>query len=98
MKIFQTIEKNFALIGFIPNDRQKLKPIHIGIVAVFAVNVILLFLYIFLTANSIEEYMDVTFSLTIAIGGLIAFIRLISEKDKAFNTIELCDKELNESN
>lgn len=101
MKIFQTVQKNLAALGLAPNRQQNnnwhLTAGQIGSVVICSVDVIKLGVYIFCEASSIEEYMDLIFSLTFVAGVTLTYTSMIFKNDKVFITIELCAKELNDS-
>lgn len=101
MKIFQRIQRILATMGFTANQQQsnhgKSNFRQMAFVAVCAVNAILLVFYISLEANTIDEYMDAIFSLTVVVGIMMAFISLIFKNDDIFTNIEFCEKTLTES-
>lgn len=98
MKIFQTIQRNMAAMGFTPNQPQnnyrQLKFGQIIIVGVCSIDAIKMGVYIFCEADGIEEYMYSIFSLTVVAGITISFISFIFKNDKLFNVIEIIAKEL----
>lgn len=96
MKTVQTVKKIMAVMGLSPNHRG-FNSRQIIFVIVCAVNVILLVFYIFLVANTIDEYIDAMFSFTVLVGITIAFISLTFKNDEIFTVIKFCEKELTES-
>lgn len=97
MHIFQTIQKNLAVIGITPKqqrEHQKLNSRQIIFIAITAIDITSIFFYISLETNGIAEYMDIIFSLTVVVGIIMAFISIILKKDKGFNTMERSDEEL----
>lgn len=101
IKLFQTIQKNLATMGFIPNQQQirNLKSTSVQIIWVTSssINSVFLCVYIACVASSMEEYTDSIFSLTVIVGIEIAFISIIHKNDQLFNTIELCVMEMQNS-
>lgn len=101
MKIYQTVHKTMAAIGFTPNQQQnnqrQWSSGHIFSVVINSINTFSLSAYIFYEANGIEEYMDSIFSLTMTVGVSVAFISIIFKNDKLFNAIEGCAKEIADS-
>lgn len=101
MKIFQTVQKKLAALGLVPNQQRtnnwQMSSGQIASVVICSVDVIKLCVYIFCEASSIEEYMDLIFSLTFVVGTTITYTSIILKNDKVFITIELCAKELNDS-
>lgn len=101
MKLFQTVQKNMAAMGFFPNQQQngrrKLTFGQILSVFLYSINVISFCIYISCVANTIEEYIDSIFSSTVIVGIEIAFISIIFKNDKLFRTIENAEKEANDS-
>lgn len=102
MHVFQTIQKNLAVIGITPKQQrpkqqrghQKLNSRQIIFVAITAADITSIVFYISLETNGIAEYMDIIFSLTVVVGIVMAFISIILKKDKGFNTMELTETEL----
>lgn len=97
MHVFHTIQKNLAVIGITSKqqrEHQKLNSRQIIFIAITAVDITSIFLYISLETNGIAEYMDIIFSLTVVVGIVMAFISIILKKDKGFNTMELTETEL----
>lgn len=101
MKIFQIVQKDMAAMGFIPNQQQNHdRGLNTGqIIGVFAfiIDAVSFVVYFFYKANSIEEYMDLTFALTAIVGVFIGFINFILKNDDFFNLIEFVTKVLEES-
>lgn len=101
MKIFQIIQKNFALIGFVPNQQQntngKISKIQaFGIFSAIFFT-ILVGVYFFYGAQGTEEYMYTIFLLIVFFGMAICHISLVIKNDKIFSTIDFCENMLNES-
>lgn len=99
LKILQTIQKNFEVMGFTLNQQQN-NPRHLSagqIISVImcSINIILVGIHIIRVADDIEDYMDSIFTLTILFAFAIAFISIIFKNDQLFNTIEICTNELN---
>lgn len=99
IKTFQTVQKNVAVMGFIPNrqhnNHRQLSSGQIVSVALCSISTILLFLHLICVANSIEEYMLSIFELTISFTISTAYINFIFKTDKLYKCIEHCEKELN---
>ena len=97
MKVVETIRKKLAEMGFIPNQQQNISSGQIISVVLSSIQCILLGIGIFYSANTIEEYMNLIFSLTVTFAIEITFISIIVKNDKLFDSIEFFEKELNES-
>lgn len=102
MKLFQTVQKILASMGFTPNQQRENVHREFNFrqnifVVILAINAILLVFYIFLVANALDEYMDAIFSLTVVIGTEMAFISLICKNDDIFINIEFLEKQITES-
>lgn len=99
MKIFQTLEKNMAVIGFTPtqhpNNNRQLNSRQIISVAVDSISTISFLMYTIFEANSIEEYIVSNIMLTAGFTFTTSYINTIFQNDKIFDTIEMCEKELN---
>lgn len=99
MKMFQTIRKNFAAMGFTPNQRQKnrwrLSSGQIIGVVKCSLDAISLGIYFFREANDINEYIECGFSLTVAVGFTIVLTSFVFKNDKLFNMLDLAAKEEN---
>lgn len=101
MKIFQTIQKNLALIGFVPNQQQnthrtvsKIQAFGIGSAAFFTCLICINFIFV---AKSTEEYMYSVFALIGATGMTTTHISLVVKNDKIFKAVNLCETLLNDS-
>lgn len=66
-------------------------------VFVCTINALLLVFYIFLVANTIAEYMDAIFSLTVLVGVEMVFISFIFKNDDIFTGFDFCERILTES-
>lgn len=98
VKIFQTIQKNMAAMGFKPNQQQNHhRQVNSGqivwVIKCF-LDISILAVYVFCKANRIEEYMDSVFSLTVVAGVTVAFVSIILHNDKLFNMIDRTEMEL----
>ena len=103
MKVFQIIQKNFATMGFIPKEQQNrnrrlLKCIQIVYVIKYSIDTIFVGTYIFLEAESIDEYMESIFILAALVAVFCCFLSIIFKNDLLFDTIELTESELNNGN
>lgn len=99
MKIFQVVQKNLAVLGFIPNQRQH-NHWHWNWRAIFGVvkctaDTITIGVYVFTRAESIEEYMDSVFVLTVLISITMSYISIIFRNDILFKMIETGENEAN---
>lgn len=102
MKIFQTLLKNIATIGFTPNQQRqtkyrKVSRSQIIMITIFCINIGTLCVFFFYEANGIEQYMDVIYEFTVTFGIFIAFLSIIFKVDDIFNILELTEKEIAES-
>lgn len=98
MEIFGTIQKNFATMGFTPNQQQNHQwPLSSGqffYIFTFSMDLITFTVYIFREAERIDEYINSAFSLAVEGGVLIAFVSIIFKNDKLFKIIEISTEEL----
>lgn len=97
MKIFQEVQKNLAVLGLIPNQRQH-KHWHLDWRAIFGVikclaDIITIAVYVFTRAESIEEYMDSIFVLSVLISITMSYISVIFRSDILFKMIETAENE-----
>ena len=100
MKLFQSVQKSFAVLGITPNESIRTDPYNRNIwksFIVYSLTNVLNFAFFFLEANSFREYTEILFvyscTMTIFIGFAIAAI----QKKKLFNYINNCEKTINES-
>lgn len=103
MKILQIIQKNMAVMGFVPNQQQKNnkksseKLKQTAGIYVSVLNTSLIGVYFFHVANSREEYMYSIFALICAVGFFLSHISVIFNNDKIFNTIDMGENVIFES-
>lgn len=101
MKIFQAVRKNMATMGFVPNQQQnnngKCSEKQLWGILFLLLTTSLIGVYFFHMANSTEEYMSLLFVLIATVGITLALTSLILKNDKIFNTIEMGEKVLIES-
>lgn len=97
MKLFVTIQKNLAAMGFTPNMQQnnqlQLSPGQVFYIIKYATDLIVITLYVFREAERVGEYIDTIFSLTVQGGVFIGFVSIILKNDKLFNIIEISEAE-----
>lgn len=97
MKFYQILYKNLAEIGFTPQQQQNnLWPLNapqMFYIGKYSTDVIVIGVYVFSKAESIDHYMVSTFSLTVIAGITISFISIIFENDKLFHLIEIATDE-----
>lgn len=101
MKILQKVQKDLALVGFHPNQQQnskktfgKLQTIEIFLATLCTIQIGVYFLYV---ANSTEEYMYSFFALIAGVSLTLTFICLAVKNDKIFNTTDMFEQIINES-
>lgn len=94
LKIFQTIQKKLAAMGFSPN--QQLSGIwYLSFNQIIcSIDAITIGAYIFCNANVIEDYTFVIFSFISVVGITISFISIVIKNDEIYITIKLCEKVL----
>lgn len=98
MKIFQTTQKHFSAMGFVPNLQQSnIWQFHAVNILICCIDAVLLGIHILREANAIEDYIESTFTLSILVGLTVVYMSIILENNKIFIFIELCAKELNDS-
>lgn len=101
MKFFQRTQKILAAMGFTRNQQQnyhgKLNFRQMVFVFVCTINALLLVFYIFFVANTMAEYMDAIFSLTVLVGVEMVFISFIFKNDDIFTGFDFCERILTES-
>lgn len=99
MKIFQTVQRNLAVLGFTPNQRQsnrwQLDWREIFGVAKCSADTVTIAAYVFTQAESIEEYMDSIFALIVLVSITISYISVIVRNDTLFRMIETAEDEVN---
>lgn len=100
LKVLQTIRKNFAAMGFTPNQQRNNQWWQLScgqIVAVFicSINSTSIGLYVFREADRLDEYIDSGFPLTATIASTIIFISIILKNDELFDLIEFSAEEEN---
>lgn len=87
-----------ATMGFTPNQQQnhqrQLNFSQFFCIFTYSMNIIAIGAYVFREADRIDEYIELTFSLTVIGGVLIAFISIILKNDKLFNMIEATAEEI----
>lgn len=101
MKIFQIIQKNFALMEFVPNQQQKNSRTfsRAQIIKIFwcTLSSSLIAVHFFHVTNSMEECMYSLFALTNAIAFTLSYASVVYKNDKIFNIIDAEEKMLNDS-
>lgn len=92
MKLFETIQENMATMGFTPNQQQNhQRQFNSGqfcYIFKYSMDLISITVYIFREAESVDEYIESVFSLTVVGGVLIAFICIFLKNDKLFSLFE----------
>lgn len=101
MKLFQTVQNNLKLLGYIRNhDGYRYYPFslrHLKTTAAFVFGLISIFVYAIYSTNSSREYMDSFYLLTVSFSILISFTTTTFKMTKLFNYIDNCEKLCNES-
>lgn len=101
MKFFQTIQKDMAAMGFVPNRLQnknrKFSDKRLWGISFAVFGSSLIGIYIFHQASSREEYMYSVFTLITTVGIILGNISLIFKNDKFFEAIETGEMLLVES-
>lgn len=99
MNFFQTIYKNFAAMGFNPNQQKnnhfQFHPRQIFYIIHYSINIILCGVFLFCEEHNTEEYMESIYGLTAVTGITIAFISIILKNDELFINMELAAEEGN---
>lgn len=102
MKLYETIQKNMAAMGFTPNQQQnsqrQLSSGQIFCIFKCSMDLTATTVYIFRNVERIDECIDAISSLTVIGGVLIAFVSIILKNDKLFKIMELSTEELTLSN
>lgn len=101
MKIFQTIQKNFALVGYIPIQEQKNKGTFrkLQFLRMFSpvLSICLVGVYFLFVADSSEEYMYSFFTILIDVGVIVSQASLIFKNDEIFQIIDSIEMVANDS-
>lgn len=99
MKLFQTLQKNMATMGFNPNQQgndsyRKLSIAQFFAIGIFLVDIGTVCVYILHEAKGIVEYMDAIFELIVSVTILVAFVSLTFKNNDIFDVLERTEKEL----
>lgn len=102
LKIFQTLQKNIAAIGFAANMQKQTKYRKISryqsiMITILSMDLSTLCVFFYHEANGIEKYMDVIYQFTAGSGIFISFVSIIFRNDDIFNMLEHTQNELNDS-
>lgn len=100
MKIFQSIQRNFATIGITVDLATQSYPLNGRIfvgVSILASIAICNFIYIFYEAETSAEYTEAIFMSTIAIPFFLALMILILNVKLMFKSIQQCENLVNTS-
>lgn len=100
MNLFETVQRYMAAMGFFPNQQQNKRSqfnnVQISGILLYVIDAILYGAYIICVADTVEEYVNSIFTLTVALGFAIAYISLIFKNDKLFDIIDGVADELME--
>lgn len=102
MKLFETIQKNMAAMGFTQNPHQtnfyqNLTTQHVCVITLILIDVFLHGVPFFYVVNDIDEYIDLIFELTVEIGILVVYFSIIFKYDDLCDVVERCATEMTES-
>ena len=96
LKLFLTVKKNLASIGFSeqnrPFDREQLLRGFEGVLAM-----ILQFVYLFHVASTVREYLESIIMTATGVGTLVAYISMNIQFDSIFILIDEVEQVVNES-
>lgn len=90
MKLFQTTQKNFAALGFIPNrsDHYHVNKHHIRAICTAVLTVTSEFIYILEEADGVFDYMHSILTAIAFIAIFICYFSTISKTTNLYNLIE----------
>lgn len=103
MKIFQTVQNNLILLGYIRNHdgyRYYLfRRSHLVAIAILMFTLSLTSLFTFATflADSPAEYMDSFYIIAVVLSIFVSYLNTILNMSKFFDFIDNCEKVCNES-
>lgn len=103
MKIFQTVQNNLILLGYIRNHdgyRYYLfRRSHLVAIAILMFTLSLTSLFTFATflADSPAEYMDSFYIIAVVLSMFVSYLNTILNMSKFFDFIDNCEKVCNES-
>lgn len=88
MKIFQTVEKKLAILGFTPNQSLETnllnKKILMGAL-ILAVSILSLFAFLFRLANTFMEYTKSAYLIATTIATIVCFVSVVFKMQNLFD-------------
>lgn len=98
MKLFKTVQRNFALLDFNRNHNDRLfnRRNFLGVI-IFVLGIVHHFTFVILSANTPEDYMDSAYILAVSVSIFVSYVTTIYKMTKLFDFFDDCENIRNKS-